>query len=585
MSLGLNLAPQHHPLFVCLRFADQERVSVSLNFGLSSGTLGEGDSAEEMAPDVLVWVLAFLAQHYDRVGNIAKALEKCDAAIAHTPTVIELYTIKAKVMKHAGNLSSAALLSDHARQLDLADRYLNCHTVKYKLRAGDIDEANSLAVLFTKDNLPGNSKDDEKKKKEKPDPLQSLKNLHEMQCIWYEHELGSAHLRLAEKSDGNFESVGRALHKYRYILQHFDDMHEDQFDFHSYCLRKMTLRSYLDMLKFEDQIYAHPFYSKGAWGALRCYLRLHDDPPAKRREREAREEEERVAKMAPNERKKYRAKQRKLQKQKEQAAAAAGDHAQDGANNSCGGQKPKDSRPFLVKEEEDAEKLLYTENPLEEASSLLKKLQEYQQDDPKLETQLLAFEWAMRSGKLLMALQAVRRALKIDGDSPGAHLCFVRLVLKSRGGCLEGTNKVVAGVMTSYIEKMLGGRALEAYAESYVAKAGSKSMLHALAGAEARGLASSLEGSALEDLLSSGVVGGDWFTEAHLAARTTTHTSCIEVHGRLAGVGSLGERWAEICARHFPYSSHFGGEKARALQGDPKSILGVQSALENLAIQ
>ena len=210
MSLGLNLAPQHHPLFVCLRFADQERVSVSLNFGLSSGTLGEGDSAEEMAPDVLVWVLAFLAQHYDRVGNIAKALEKCDAAIAHTPTVIELYTIKAKVMKHAGNLSSAALLSDHARQLDLADRYLNCHTVKYKLRAGDIDEANSLAVLFTKDNLPGNSKDDEKKKKEKPDPLQSLKNLHEMQCIWYEHELGSAHLRLAE---GKVEGVQRDRHR------------------------------------------------------------------------------------------------------------------------------------------------------------------------------------------------------------------------------------------------------------------------------------------------------------------------------------------------------------------------------------
>jgi peptide alpha-N-acetyltransferase len=29
------------------------------------------------------------------------------------------------------------------------------------------------------------------------------------------------------------------------VLQHFADIEEDQFDFHGYCMRKMTLRAYL----------------------------------------------------------------------------------------------------------------------------------------------------------------------------------------------------------------------------------------------------------------------------------------------------------------------------------------------------
>jgi peptide alpha-N-acetyltransferase len=34
-------------------------------------------------------------------------------------------------------------------------------------------------------------------------------------------------------------------------------MIEDQFDFHTYCLRKMTLRAYIELLRCEDTIYKH----------------------------------------------------------------------------------------------------------------------------------------------------------------------------------------------------------------------------------------------------------------------------------------------------------------------------------------
>ena len=37
-----------------------------------------------------------------------------------------------------------------------------------------------------------------------------------------------------------------------YLLQHFTEIIEDQFDFHTYCMRKMTLRSYVDLLRLED---------------------------------------------------------------------------------------------------------------------------------------------------------------------------------------------------------------------------------------------------------------------------------------------------------------------------------------------
>ena len=36
------------------------------------------------------------------------------------------------------------------------------------------------------------------------------------------------------------------------LAQHFTDWIDDQFDFHTYCLRKMTMRSYVCMLRLED---------------------------------------------------------------------------------------------------------------------------------------------------------------------------------------------------------------------------------------------------------------------------------------------------------------------------------------------
>ena len=46
------------------------------------------------------------------------------------------------------------------------------------------------------------------------------------------------------------------------MQKHFADFQEDQFDFHTYCARKSTLRAYMAMLRMQDTLFAHASYSK-----------------------------------------------------------------------------------------------------------------------------------------------------------------------------------------------------------------------------------------------------------------------------------------------------------------------------------
>lgn len=57
------------------------------------------DDGKEEPPTTLLWVQYFLAQHYDMIGQQTLALEYINAAIESTPTLIELFLIKAKIYK------------------------------------------------------------------------------------------------------------------------------------------------------------------------------------------------------------------------------------------------------------------------------------------------------------------------------------------------------------------------------------------------------------------------------------------------------------------------------------------------------
>ena len=53
-----------------------------------------------------------------------KAFDMLQQCMQHTPTLVELYTLKAKILKHAGDVEGAAAAADKARSMDLADRCL-----------------------------------------------------------------------------------------------------------------------------------------------------------------------------------------------------------------------------------------------------------------------------------------------------------------------------------------------------------------------------------------------------------------------------------------------------------------------------
>ena len=152
---------------------------------------------EEQDPTVYLWLLYFTAQHFYLRRDFERALRYIDAAIEHTPTVVDLYVLKAKIYKHAGDARKAFSLYDEARKLDLADRYLNAVASRYRIRIDELQEAEKTMALFSKES----------------DKDHSL-NVHDMQCMWYEVECGNSHLR-----QGNLRM---AIKNYNYIERHFE---------------------------------------------------------------------------------------------------------------------------------------------------------------------------------------------------------------------------------------------------------------------------------------------------------------------------------------------------------------------------
>ncbi len=105
---------------------------------------------ETQVPTVRLWVLYFLAQLYDYLGDTKKALEAIDAAIHHSPTVVELYMTKAFILRKAGDDAGAMKEMDFARNLDLQDRFVNSECAKYMLFNLDTAQAVKTIALFAK---------------------------------------------------------------------------------------------------------------------------------------------------------------------------------------------------------------------------------------------------------------------------------------------------------------------------------------------------------------------------------------------------------------------------------------------------
>lgn len=132
--------------------------------------------------------------------------------------------------------------------------------------------------------------------------------------------------------------------------------------------------------------------------------------------------------LSPAELKKLRNKQRKAKKKAEleNAQAAKAEKKKEQYNKSRQQQNQDGDPEAPVLDELIPEKLERTEDPLGKAIELLKPLQLLSKG--LIETHLLTFEIYYRKNKLLIMLQALKRAFAIDPNNATLHGCIVRFI-------------------------------------------------------------------------------------------------------------------------------------------------------------
>jgi N-alpha-acetyltransferase 15/16, NatA auxiliary subunit len=120
---------------------------------LDTSTQPNGTASEKEAPTTLLWTLYFLALHYAHPKSqrdVSRSLEFIEEAVEHTPTLVELYLSKARLLKYKGEMTLAVDAIMEARELDMQDRFVNSKVGKYLLRANRNEEALQILKEFTR---------------------------------------------------------------------------------------------------------------------------------------------------------------------------------------------------------------------------------------------------------------------------------------------------------------------------------------------------------------------------------------------------------------------------------------------------
>jgi tetratricopeptide (TPR) repeat protein len=310
--------------------------------------------------------LYFLAQHYDyyKSRDLKKASEAIEKALALAPESVDFNMTKARIFKHQGDIEKAAEQMEKARSVDERDRYINTKAAKYQLRNDENEAAIQNMGKFTRQEAVGGP----------------LGDLIDMQCMWYLSEDGESYLRQS--------NLALALKRFTTVYNIFELWHEDQFDFHSFSIRKGQVRAYVELIRFEDNLREHPFFTRAAIGAIKAYILLHDQPELAKGAAVNGANGE-TADMSAQ--KKAAKKARKEEEKQKQMEAEKKDAKKTNQTGPDGEPKKEDKDP-------EGKLLVATKEPLKDAMKFLTPMLEL---SPKnLDAQKVGFELYLRRGKL-----------------------------------------------------------------------------------------------------------------------------------------------------------------------------------------
>jgi len=399
-------------------------------------------------PSTLLWAWYLRADLHIAAQEYNAALSLTSKCLNHTPTAVDVYELRGRILQLSGDVNAAADCLDEGRKLDKQDRYVNNLTTEFMLKAGREEEALSRIGMFTR---------------HESDPEQ---NIFDMQCMWYELELAACYYRKGE--------WGKSLKKYVAVEKHFEDFNEDQFDFHSYCIRKVTIRSYVDVLRWEDMLYGNNYYTTAAEGIIRNYLHIHDNPEELKNAKDGiNPANPDYSQMTPAERKKAKAQARKKKKAAEKKAMKEAeakklkllDNEKNGGGKSENGKQSKKSASTVggggtaaaltVKDKDPDGMELLNKDALGEAKKYTTTL--VKNAPNRFSTWMYQYDVSIRRGKLIMALQALHKAKTIDNNHAELFTRIVDLQQKDFFSTSESLS-VLRDVFESERAKLLNGK-------------------------------------------------------------------------------------------------------------------------------
>ena len=224
----------------------QQKSKISIIQEIITSNISEIESKHSLSKDILdlnkdnnsiniepvfIWVYYFASQHFDIIGESEKAIEYINKAIKSTPTVVEFFMVKSKILKHNLLYDEASLAMGKAENLDLSDRYLNAKYAKSIVRKGDVDGSVNVMMEFVKNPL-------------------FEENMLRYQCLWFKVETGCAYLKQGK--------LLMAHRMFKGILDNFKEMNEDQNDFYNYSLRRYMLSDFYNLIINMKKMYKNP---------------------------------------------------------------------------------------------------------------------------------------------------------------------------------------------------------------------------------------------------------------------------------------------------------------------------------------
>lgn len=408
------------------RDKDKKQIVEELVEGYAAGKVNHqpNGTTDEGKKNHFEWsALYFLAQHYNYKfsRDLPKALDYSEKCIALDPKSVDFHAVKARTLKHQDDAAQAAEVMEQARALDEKDRAINTKCAKYQLRNDQNEKALETASKFTQNKTSGGP----------------LGDLLDMQCIWYLTEDGQSYLRQRK--------LGLALKRFHQILNIFDIWQDDQFDFHNFSLRKGMIRAYIDMLRWEDHLRDHPFFSRMAVSACQVYILLFDNPDLVHGPiLDGINGMGKSGGVNAADRKKALKKAKREQEKMEKAEAdkkAALKASKPTPKSEVEDTKKEDPDPF-------GKQLVETKDGLKDAMKFLGPLLEFCPD--VVDAQVVGFEVFIRRKKYLLATKCLLKLRALDNEHESVPI-FTRQLEKVMAETPEGPSSKVVELVSEQI--------------------------------------------------------------------------------------------------------------------------------------